>query len=67
LNIVFKLPLIVVRDIERSKMFYTRVLGQEIEFDFGENVQFKGGFSIHLADHFEKVILQKESRIDSHV
>lgn len=42
----FRLPLIAVRDIERSKRFYCGLFGQEIVLDFGENVTFSGGFAI---------------------
>ncbi|MEA4923757.1 MAG: glyoxalase/bleomycin resistance/dioxygenase family protein [Syntrophomonadaceae bacterium] len=48
----FICPLIVVNDIEISKAFYETVLEQEVEYDFGENVAFSGGFSIHLKSHF---------------
>jgi catechol 2,3-dioxygenase-like lactoylglutathione lyase family enzyme len=48
----FICPLIVVKDIEISKNFYETVLEQEVEYDFGENVLFAGGFAIHLQSHF---------------
>jgi hypothetical protein len=48
----FICPLIVVNDIEVSKAFYETVLEQEVAYDFGENVAFAGGFSIHLKSHF---------------
>ncbi len=44
--------LICVTDIQKSKDFYTRFLGQEVEYDFGENVSFKGGLAIHDVRHF---------------
>ena len=40
-------PLIVVSDIKRSRQFYESLLGQKVKYDFGENVQFEGDFSIH--------------------
>lgn len=49
-------PLITVRDIKKSKTFYEDLLGLKILFDFGENIQFEGGFSIHLKQHFENII-----------
>ena len=52
----FVCPLIVVDDIARSRRFYEEVLGQEVEFDFGENVTFKGSFAIHLKGHYETLI-----------
>ena len=35
-----------VTDIERSKTFYTAVLGQEIDLDFGKNVILKCGLTL---------------------
>ena len=43
---VFKNAVIFVKDIEVSKQFYTGFMNQEIEYDFGDNVAFKGGISI---------------------
>lgn len=52
----FICPLIVVNNIESSKYFYETMLGQEIDYDFGENVVFKGGFAIHQKSHFAELI-----------
>ena len=35
-----------VSDIEKSKKFYTEIIGQKIEMDFGRCVGFIGGFAI---------------------
>jgi catechol 2,3-dioxygenase-like lactoylglutathione lyase family enzyme len=42
-----------VKDIERSKKFYTETMGQEIEYDFGNNVSLKSGIALWkmLPDH----------------
>ena len=48
----FICPLFVVRDMEVSRKFYENMLGQEVEFDFGENISFRGGFAIHLMSHY---------------
>jgi len=48
--------LIVVEDIARSRRFYEGLLGQAVESDYGENVAFKGGFSIHLKSHFSALL-----------
>jgi catechol 2,3-dioxygenase-like lactoylglutathione lyase family enzyme len=48
--------LIVVDDIARSRAFYEQVLGQKVKFDFGEDVQFEGNFSIHLRTHFQTLL-----------
>jgi len=52
----FIAPLIVVEDIARSRAFYEQVLGQKVKFDFGEDVQFEGDFSIHLKPHFQNLL-----------
>lgn len=52
----FVCPLIVVKDVQRSRKFYENVLGQTVKFDFDENIQFEGGFAIHLESHFKKLI-----------
>ena len=36
----------IVRTVEKSKKFYTEILGQKIEMDFGRCVGFIGGFAI---------------------
>ena len=35
-----------VDNVEKSKMFYSKILGQKIEMDFGRCVGFVGGFAI---------------------
>lgn len=52
----FACSLIVVRDIDISRNFYEGVLGQKVQYDFGENVAFEGGFAIHLKSHFAKLL-----------
>jgi len=52
----FICPLIVVKDMERSRKFYEQLLGQTVKFDFGENVTFEGDFAIHLSTHFRQLI-----------
>lgn len=49
-------PLVVVSDITRAKQFYSQVLGQEVKYDFGENVVFHGDFAIHDERHFRSLI-----------
>lgn len=48
----FSGPLLTVRDINVSRRFFEEVLGQTVLFDFGENIQFEGGFSLHEREHF---------------
>ncbi len=60
----YRCALITVSDISKSVNFYKEILEQEVEDDFGENVSFKGGFSIHLDSHYEMLIgktIQKEN------
>ncbi len=45
-KITYKSSVIFVENIEKSKRFYSDILRQEIEFDFGENVIYKSGFAI---------------------
>ncbi|RJX20802.1 MAG: glyoxalase/bleomycin resistance/dioxygenase family protein [Desulforudis sp.] len=52
----FVCPLIVVEDIAASRYFYEQVLGQEVRFDFGANVTFKGDFAIHLKTHYQQLL-----------
>lgn len=42
----YKGTMLVVKDIEKSKEFYTKVLGVRVISDFGENVTFTGGVSV---------------------
>ena len=43
----FTSTLITVLNMNASRDFYERLLGQEVEYDFGENVSFAGGFALH--------------------
>jgi catechol 2,3-dioxygenase-like lactoylglutathione lyase family enzyme len=52
----FICSLIVVENIEKSRYFYEKLLGQKVVSDFGENVAFEGGFAIHQKAHFSKLI-----------
>jgi catechol 2,3-dioxygenase-like lactoylglutathione lyase family enzyme len=48
---------IFVRDMAVSRHFYTDLLGQKVDMDFGLNVSFQGGFAIWAADHALEMIL----------
>lgn len=56
-------PLVVVRDVKIARNFYENLLGQKVKFDFGENVTFEGEFSIHLEEHYKKLLGDKISPI----
>ncbi len=49
-------PLIVVEDIAAARHFYEDCLGQKVVYDFGENVQFEGNFSIHRKAHYQSLL-----------
>jgi catechol 2,3-dioxygenase-like lactoylglutathione lyase family enzyme len=55
-DITFQSSVLFVRDIEPSRRFYEGLLGQEVVFDFGENVSFAGGFAIQQAEHIGPII-----------
>ena len=42
----FKCPLLAVTDMEKSIRFYEEVIGDRVAMNFGENVQFEGGFAL---------------------
>lgn len=48
IKLKFTCPLIAVSDLETSKEFYEKVLGQKIVLDLGWNVTFDGSFAIQL-------------------
>jgi catechol 2,3-dioxygenase-like lactoylglutathione lyase family enzyme len=49
-----------VSDIEKSKKFYTEIIGQKIEMDFGRCVGFIGGFSIWDRSYALKMMSLKD-------
>jgi catechol 2,3-dioxygenase-like lactoylglutathione lyase family enzyme len=59
----FVCPLIVVNNMAASRSFYEKILNQKVQFDFGENVSFEGGFAIHLKSHFSNLTNIKENDI----
>ena len=46
----FKLPVIVVKDMEQSRKFYEDLLGLKVIHDFGANITFDGGLSLQTRD-----------------
>ena len=55
----FICPLIVVNSIDVSRKFYEEILGQKVQFYFGENVSFESVFAIHPSTHYSKPIDNK--------
>ena len=52
----YKLPLIVVEDMERSRKFYEDVLGQKVILDFGANITFAGDFSLQMKESWREFV-----------
>jgi catechol 2,3-dioxygenase-like lactoylglutathione lyase family enzyme len=48
--------LITVKDIAASRAFYEDLLGQKIKFDFGVDIPFESGLTLHQADHFQSLL-----------
>lgn len=46
----FKLPVIVVKDMEISRKFYEELLDLKVVLDFGANITFDGGLSLQTRD-----------------
>jgi catechol 2,3-dioxygenase-like lactoylglutathione lyase family enzyme len=59
MNVKYHSALITVKDIALSRAFYEKILNQKVEFDFGENISFHGGFAIHDIKHFSSLLFQK--------
>ncbi|HNX58539.1 MAG TPA: VOC family protein [Spirochaetota bacterium] len=58
-------PLITVRDMRAAREFYESVLGQELLHDFGANIAFKSGLSLHDRTHYAGLIGRDETSITS--
>ena len=59
----FVSPLIVVSDMEKSKLFYSKVLGLDVELDFGENVTLTGGIVLQTKDSWPTLIHKSKNEI----
>ena len=56
-------PLIVVSNMEKSKLFYYEVLGLKVIEDFGANVTLTGGIALQTKDSWSTFIHKKDSEI----
>ncbi|MGL4107401.1 VOC family protein [Clostridium sp. LP20] len=56
-------PMIVVSNMEMSKLFYYEVLGLEVIFDFGANVTLTGGIRLQTKDTWTTFINKDEKEI----
>ena len=52
----FKCPLIAVSNMEKSIRFYEEVIGDRVAMNFGENVQFEGGFALQEMKRWKLMI-----------
>jgi catechol 2,3-dioxygenase-like lactoylglutathione lyase family enzyme len=59
----YKLPLIVVEDMERSRRFYEDLLGQKVILDFGANIVFAGDFCLQTKESWRGFIGDCEDTI----
>lgn len=59
----FKMPLIVVRDMERSRKFYEELLDLKVVLDFGANITFSGDFCLQTKDSWRGFIGDSEDTI----
>lgn len=59
----FKNPLLVVTDIEKSKIFYKEVLGLRVIMDFGANVTLTGGVVLQTKETWQEFIKKDSSEI----
>jgi len=56
----YKGVVLLVENVEKSKKFYTEILGQKIEMDFGRCIGFLDGFSIWDRSYALKMMELKE-------
>ncbi|MEW8994360.1 VOC family protein [Clostridium sp.] len=56
-------PLIVVSNMEKSKLFYYEVLGLKVIEDFGANVTLTGGIALQTKYSWSTFIHKKDSEI----
>lgn len=59
----FSNPLIVVSNMEKSKLFYYEVLGLKVVVDFGANVTLTGGIALQTKDSWSTFIQKQDSEI----
>lgn len=58
----FKCPLLAVTDMEKSIEFYEELIGDRVAFNFGENVQFEGGFALQEMKKWKAMIHNENVR-----
>ena len=60
IKIKFTSFVMLVKDVEVSKKFYTQILQQKITLDHGRNVIFENGFAIWEADFAHNIIFSEK-------
>lgn len=60
---IFSNPLIVVSDMEKSKLFYSTVLGLDVILDFGANVTLTGGIALQTKDSWCSFIHKPKNEV----
>ncbi len=63
ISMKYKGPLIVVKEMERSRKFYEELLGQKVMFDFGANIAFESGLSLQTRDSWRGFIGDSEDTV----
>ena len=58
-QIKFTMPVIFVKDIKISRLFYEKYFSLEVEYDFKENIVFKNAFSLWQKETAEQIIFAK--------
>lgn len=59
----YQAPLLVVKDINRTKEFYCKVFNLEVIMDFGANITLTGGISFQTLESWAQFIGRKEKDI----
>lgn len=59
----FANPLIVVSDMERSKLFYSTVLDLDVVLDFGANVTLAGGIALQTKESWCSFIHKPKNEV----
>ena len=55
--------LLAVRDMEKSKRFYTKILGLAVVSDFGDNIVLTGGIALQTVATWVAFLQKKEEDI----
>ena len=61
-NPKFEGAVFFVKDVEKSKNFYSNLLGQKITMDFGANVAFEGRLAIWEIDYALNIIFSEKAK-----